>query len=432
MVWTGATTSVFTVRCYIGAVTVLEQAVPLVVGLAIGLLLGIERERRKGEGPERDAAGVRTFALVAFVGSLSAAIPTPGVPIVIGLAIGALALASYFRSASSDPGITTEVALITAFLLGMLTQSSLTLAAGLAVIVTIVLASRETLHRFIADTLTEDEFHDALTLGAAALVILPLVPNEGLGPFQAFNPFTAWRLVVIVMIANAAGYIAQRALGPRLGLPLAGLFGGFVSSTATVAAMRTRVDGGSPERPAAAAAVLSNVATIMQLALVVGSTSAETLLVIAPALVLAGLVATAYGGALALGGAKVADTCELPAGRPFEIRAALTLAAVVSAIMFVSAILLAVFGERGAFVAAALGGLADAHAAAISMSSLVAANRLTPAAAAVPILLGVTTNSATKLALAFDRSHPRFAVEVSFGVTLAVAALWIGTVVVPR
>ncbi len=410
----------------------LEQAVPLIVGLAIGLLLGIERERRKGEGPERDAAGVRTFALVAFVGSLSAAIPTPGLPILIGLIVGALAVVSYIRNPSSDPGITTEVALMTAFLLGMLTQSSLTLAAGLAVIVTIVLATREALHRFIADTLTDDEFHDALTLGAAALVILPLVPNEALGPFQAFNPFTAWRLVVIVMIANAAGYIAQRGLGPRLGLPLAGFFGGFVSSTATVAAMRTRVAEGSPARPAAAAAVLSNVATIVQLALVVGSTSAETLLVIAPALVLAGLVATAYGGALALGGTRVAETCELPAGRPFEIRAALTLTAVVSAIMFVSAILLAIFGERGAFVAAAAGGLADAHAAALSMSSRVAADSLTPAAAAVPILLGVTTNSVVKLVLAFDRSNPRFAVDVSIGIALLMAALWIGSVAVPH
>jgi uncharacterized membrane protein (DUF4010 family) len=409
-----------------------EQAIPLGVAVAIGLLLGIERERRKGEGPERDAAGVRTFALVAFLGSLSAAIPLPGVALLIGLFVGALAVVSYLRSTSPDPGITSEVALMTAFLLGMLTQSSLTLAAGMAVIVTILLASREALHRFVAETLTEDEFQDALTLGAAALVILPLVPNVGLGPFEAFNPFTAWRLVVIMMIANGAGYIAQRTLGPGLGLPLAGFFGGFVSSTATVAAMRTRVSEGSPPRAAASAAVLSNVATIVQLALVVGSTSAETLLVLAPALVLAGLVATAYGAALALGARKVTKTFALPAGRPFEIRAALTLTAVVSVIMFGSAVLLAFFGERGALIAAAAGGLADAHSAAISMSSLVAAGRLTPAAAVVPILVGVTTNSLTKVVLAFDRSNPRFAVEVAIGIVLVAAALWIGALVVPH
>ncbi len=406
----------------------LEQSVPLAVALAIGLLLGIERERRKGEGPERNAAGVRTFALVALLGSLSAAIPTAGVPLVIGLFVGALALFSYVRSVSADPGITTEVALMTAFLLGMLTQTALTLAAGLAVVVTILLAARETMHRFIATTLSEDEFHDALTLGAAALVVLPLVPNVGLGPFAAFNPFTAWRLVVIVMTANAAGYIAQRTLGPVLGLPLAGFFGGFVSSTATIAGMRARVSEGSPVRPAAAAAVLSNVATILQLTLVVGSTSPETLLVLAPALIFAGLVAAGYGAVLALGGGRMAKSSAVLSGRPFEIRAALTLAAVVSAIMFGSAVLLAIFGERGALVAAAAGGLADAHSAAISMSSLVAAGTLTPMAAVMPILVGVTTNSMTKLVVAFDRSNPRFTLEVSIGIVLVVAALWIGAV----
>ena len=410
----------------------LDQVVSMGVALAIGLLLGIERERRKGEGPERAAAGVRTFTLVAFLGSLSAAIPTPGLPILVGLFVGALAVVSYLRSTSADPGITTEVGLMTAFLLGMLTQSSLALAAGLAVVVTIVLASRETLHRFVADTLTEDEFQDALTFGAAALVVLPLVPNVGLGPFEAFNPFTAWRLVVIVMIANAAGYIAQRALGPRLGLPLAGFFGGFVSSTATIAAMRTRVSGGSPAGPAAAAAVLSNVSTMVQLALVVGSTSPETLSALAPALFLAGLAASGYGAALALGGQRVTETCALPAGRPFEIRAALTLGVVVSAIMFGSAVLLAMFGERGALVAAGIGGLADAHSAAISMSSLVATGKLSPAAAVVPILLGVTTNSITKLVVAFARANPQFTIRVSAGVVLVVAALWIGAVASPH
>src|SRR5215510_4819934 len=280
----------------------LEQATPLAVALGIGLLLGIERERRKTEGPEREAAGVRTFALVAFLGSLSAAIPIAGIPILVGAFVGVLAVVSYVRSTSADPGITTETALMTAFLLGILTQSALSLAAGLSVVITIVLASREALHHFVARTLTEDEFHDALIFGAIALVVLPLVPNAGIGPFQAFNPFTAWRLVVIVMLANAAGYVAQRALGPGLGLPLAGFFGGFVSSTATIAAMRSRASQGPLVRPAAAAAVLSNEATIVQLSLVIGSASLETLQLLAPALVLGAIVAGVYGVALAVVG----------------------------------------------------------------------------------------------------------------------------------
>jgi uncharacterized membrane protein (DUF4010 family) len=410
----------------------LEQVTPLAVALGIGLLLGVERERRKSQGPERGAAGVRTFALVAFLGSLSAALPIAGVPILAGVFVAALAVVSYVRSKSPDPGITTETALMTAFLLGILTRSALSLAAGLSVVITIVLASREALHRFVAESLTEDEFHDALVLGAVALVVLPLVPDAGVGPLQAFNPFTAWRLVVIMMVANAAGYVAQRALGPGLGLSLAGFFGGFVSSTATIAAMRSRASQGSLVMPAAAAAVLSNVATIVQLALVVGSTSSETLLTLAPDLVLSGLAAGGYGATLAILGGRGAKTSALPPGRPFEVRSAVVLAAVVSAIMVASAVLLAILGERGAVLAAAIGGLADAHSAAISMSSLVAVGKLAPAAAVLPILVGVTANSITKLAVAFDRKNAVFSLLVGLGIVLVVATLWIGALAVPH
>jgi uncharacterized membrane protein (DUF4010 family) len=276
-----------------------EQLTALAVALGIGLLLGVERERRKTEGPERDAAGIRTFALVALLGSLSAVIPISGLPIVVGVFVGALAVVSYLRSSATDPGITTEMALMTAYLLGLLTQSALTIAGGLGVVITILLASRETLHQFVSNTLSAAEFHDALVLGAVALVILPLVPDTGIGPFQAFNPFTAWRLVVIVMLANAAGYVAQRMFGASLGLPLAGFFGGFVSSTATIAAMRSRASDARMVKPAVAGAVLSNIATILQLGLVVASTSTATFLAVLPSLVIGGIVATVYGTVMA-------------------------------------------------------------------------------------------------------------------------------------
>ncbi|HEX8967119.1 MAG TPA: DUF4010 domain-containing protein, partial [Chloroflexota bacterium] len=388
-----------------------------------------ERERSKGEGPERAPAGVRTFALVALLGSLSAMIPIPGLTLLAGLFVGALAVVSYIRSSGTDPGITTEIALMTAYVLGLLTPSALSLAAGLGVVITIVLASRETLHQFVSDNLSEGEFHDALALGAVALVILPLMPDGGIGPLQAFNPFTTWRLVVIVMLANAGGYIAQRMFGAGLGLPLAGFFGGFVSSTATIAAMRARVSDARLVKPAVAGAVLSNIATILQLGIVIASTSGATLVAIAPSLVVGGLVAAAYGAAMAALARGSAETTALPPGRPFEFRAALTLAVVVSAIMFGTTVLLTVLGETGATLAAALGGLADAHSAAITMSSLVAAGKLGPSVAVTPILVGVTTNSITKMVVAFDRHALGFSLQVCAGIVLVVAGVWGGALV---
>jgi uncharacterized membrane protein (DUF4010 family) len=332
-----------------------EQAGALAVALGIGLLLGVERERRKGEGLDRAAAGVRTFALVTFLGSLSTVIPVPGLPILVGAFVGLIAVVSYARTSSMDPGTTTEIALMVAYLFGMLTQSALSLAASLAVVITIVLASRDRLHRFVTDILTEDEFRDALLLAAVALVVLPLVPDVGIGPFHAFNPFTTWRFVVIVMLANAAGYIAQRILGAGVGLPIAGFFGGFVSSTATIAAMGSRAKGDRMVRSAVAGAVLSNIATILQLGAVVGSTSPATLLAIAPSLALGGMVAAIYGAALAAFARDSTPQPRLVLGKPFEFRTALVLGAMVSAIMFGSTVLLNLFGETGAMLASGFG-----------------------------------------------------------------------------
>jgi uncharacterized membrane protein (DUF4010 family) len=406
-----------------------EQLTALAVALGIGLLLGVERERRKSEGPERDAAGVRTFALVALLGSLSAVIPIAGLPLLVGVFVGALAVVSYLRSSATDPGITTEMALMTAYLLGLLTQSAVTIAAGLGVVITILLASREKLHQFVSNTLSEAEFHDALVLGAVALVILPLVPDTGIGPFQAFNPFTAWRLVVIVMLANAAGYVAQRMFGASLGLPLAGFFGGFVSSTATIAAMRSRASDARMVRPAVAGAVLSNIATILQLGLVVASTSTPTFLAVLPSLVMGGIVATVYGTVMAAIARGSPKGTTLPPGRPFEFRSALALGVIVSTIMVFSTVLLNLLGQPGAMLAGALSGFADAHSAAISMSSLVAAGKLAPAVAVAPILVGVTTNAITKLAVAFDRCSLAFSLQVGIGILLVVGAIWCGALV---
>jgi uncharacterized membrane protein (DUF4010 family) len=206
------------------------------VALGIGLLIGIERERSKGDGPDRAAAGVRTFLLIALVGALAttAAQRFGGLIFAVGGGFVALAaLAAYRRSRADDPGLTTEVAMLVTFLLGALAMTALPLAAGLGVVVAVVLASKSALHRFVRDTLTEQEVHDGLLLAAAAAVVLPLLPDRAIDPFGAFNPHTLWTLVVLVMAINAGGYIALRLLGPGAGLALAGFIGGFISSTAT-------------------------------------------------------------------------------------------------------------------------------------------------------------------------------------------------------
>ncbi|WP_322819811.1 DUF4010 domain-containing protein [Tepidiforma sp.] len=405
-----------------------QEALRLAVALGIGLLLGAERERRKGEGPRRGAAGIRTFALVALAGGVAMAVGG-GVVLAAALAFVALAVvAAYALGDREDPGLTTEVAVVVAFLLGALAWREPQVAAGLAVVVTILLAAREQLHRLVAQALTEQEVHDGLLFAGAALVVLPLVPDERIGPYGVFNPFAIWRLVVLVMAIGGAGYVAVRLLGARVGLPLSGLAAGFVSSSATIAAMGVRARQYPVLRsPAVAAAVLSTVATVVQMVVVVGATDPATLRELWPPMALAGLGAAGYGALFGVRALRdeAAEHHE-PGGRAFEPKTALVFAATVTAILFVSAALNDWLGNRGVLITAGVAGFADAHSAAIAVAGLAAGGRIAPDDAVVPILAAFTTNSVTKMVLAAATGGRRFAAEVWPGVIVTAALAWAG------
>jgi uncharacterized membrane protein (DUF4010 family) len=402
----------------------------LAIALGIGLLMGAERERRKGEGTTRGSAGIRTFALVALAGGIAMTLGG-GVVLAVALAfVGLAVVTAYALGDRTDPGLTTEVAVVVAFLLGALAQQEPQIAAGMAVVVTILLAARERLHTFVSRVLTEQEVHDGLLFAGAALVILPLVPNEPLGPYGAFNPFVIWRLVVIVMAIGALGYVAVRLLGPRFGLPLSGLAAGFVSSTATIAAMGIRTQSVPGVRtPAVAAAVLSSVATVAQMVILVGATSRPTLNALLPSLALAGTATVAYGAVFAVRAFRDRDVDHHePGGRAFEMKTALLFAATVTVILFLSAALNDWLGSSGVVISAALAGFADTHAAAIGVASLVATGQIEAGDAVVPILAAFTTNSVTKMVLAVATGGRRFALDVWPGVFAAAALAWVGVV----
>ena len=413
----------------------------LAVALGIGLLIGLERERRKGSAPV--AAGIRTFALAALVGGLGALLPGTGVFVVSAAAIAALALVAYARSSKADPGLTSEVALLVTFLLGGLAMRDPALASGVGVVVTVLLAARGWLHRFVRSVLDEDEVHDALVFAAAALVVLPLAPDRGFGPFGALNPRTLWRLAVLVMAVSGAGYVAVRMLGARAGLPLAGFAGGFVSSTATIGSMGARARKSPSLRAAATAgAVLSTVATVVQLAVVLAAIHAGTLRAMAVPLALAGATALAYGGLFTWRSARAGgrgpagvqeaegDGGDRPSGRAFDLRVALIFAAVVSTILLVAAALTQWLGRSGLMTGVAISGFADVHAAAIAVASLVAARQVGPAAAVLPILLAFTTNTVSKAVVVITTGDRKFALATRPGLVLVAVAAWLGWLLV--
>lgn len=409
-----------------------EPAFRLASALAIGLMIGAERERRKGEGPQRAPAGVRTFALASLLGGVSAVIGGSLLLAVAAAVVAAFCAVAYLRTHERDPGLTSETALVLTVLLGGLAQTNTATASALAVAVTVLLASRSRLHHFVSAVVSEDELTDALIFAAATLVLLPLMPDRYIGPFAAINPRIIWKIVILMMSISAAGYIAVRLVGPRFGLPIAGLAAGFVSSTATIGAMGTRaLQEPKLARSAVAGAVLSTVATIVQLTAVLAATSYSTLYQMRFPLVASGSAALAYGFWSMFRAAKQDAASATQSGRAFSLMSAVSFAGLIAAMLFLSAALNAWLGKAGVLAAAAVAGFADTHSAAVSVASLVAAGKFTAREAVFPILAGLTTNTASKIAVAISSGGRRYAMQIIPGLVIVIAAGWVAAFIPP-
>ncbi len=404
---------------------------PLVVGflvaLGVGLLIGIDRERHKGESPTPHAAGLRTFTLASLLGAVAMAAGNEILLAAATLGVVAFAGLSYWRVREGDPGLTTETALVLTTLLGGLAILQPAFAAGLGVVVAVLLAARSALHRFVRSVLTDDELRDLLIFAGATLVVLPLLPDHPIGPYGALNLRTIWTIVVLVMAVSALGYVAVRLVGPRYGLPLAGLASGFVSSSATIAAMGTRVRT-EPElmKPAVAGAVLSSVATIVQLGILLAATNLATLQALWLPLVLSGAAAVLYGGIFTLWALRQKTQKHETQGNAFSPTTALAFAAILAAVLLIAAAAQDWFGEAGVLVAAAAAGFADTHSAAVSVASLVSDGRIKPPQTVIPVLAAFTTNTLTKMVLAVTGGGRAFALYVIPGLLLMLGAAWAG------
>jgi uncharacterized membrane protein (DUF4010 family) len=282
------------------------------------------------------------------------------------------------------------------------------LAIGLAVVMAVLLAAKGPIHRLARELITETEVEDALRFFVVAFVVLPLLPDRNVGPYQALNPARIWVLVVALTGIGWAGYIAVRALGPRRGLLVTGFAGGFISATATTASLGrlARRDGG--ERPAAVGgALLASAATFIQLALVTAVANPDLLGRLAPALA-AGLAVVAVEAAVLYRRStatppSTGDTSEKPVGpaRPFAFWPAVGLAAVLTGVLLVARWGADVLGSGGALVAASVAGFADVHAAVLAVATLAHAGSLSTHTALAAAGLALAANTVSKCVLAF-------------------------------
>ncbi len=352
-----------------------ELALNLATALAAGLLIGAERGWRARDTDDTHlVAGIRTFGLVGLLGGLAALLGSHfGVAawIAIALLVGLYALAGYFGEVrrSGDLGLTSEVALLVTFLLGSLAIAhERSLAAAGAVAVALLLSLKEPLHSGLR-RLSEAELSGALKLLFISLVLLPVLPNQGYGPWQAFNPYAVWWMVVLIAAIGFAAYVAIRVIGTRHGLLVTALLGGVVSSTAMTITLSRLHDGRQLRAMLACALLATSALMFPRVLLEVGLINTALLPHLLLPLGLAGLVYA--GGALVfyrIAGSELQQTVEPPLKNPFELAPALRFAALLALILLLIEAAREWFGHAGVWGVAILSGLSDVDAITLSLA----------------------------------------------------------------
>lgn len=377
----------------------------LLVAVLVGVLIGLDRERAEARKTHQLFAGIRTFPLIALAGAipmLVVDIAGPALVVVSFLAVAAVALVAYVRtSAAGDLGATTEIAALATFLLGVLAGAGqLVLAGAAGVGVAVLLVAKPRLEAF-SQALTSEELAAALELAVISVIVLPLLPSQGYGPWAVWNPFHIWLMVVLVCGLSFSGFVGTRLVGEKQGLMVLGVVGALVSSTAVTMAMasRTRRDP-TLVAPAAAATVLASTITCLRVAVLSGIVNAGIL----PRLLPVVLVMTAAGATAAwILGKKTTMALSGPTGtnlaNPFSLTAALSFAAVYALVLLLARAGQEYFGARGMYVAAALAALADVDAVTLAFARLGpdTGGWQVPAAA---VTVAVVTNTLVKLGIA--------------------------------
>jgi uncharacterized membrane protein (DUF4010 family) len=381
-------------------------------------------------GPDRAAAGIRTYAVAALTGVVAMLLGGVWLIAVVVLAVSALTWLSYRRSTSQDPGLTSEIALILTCLLGGYAVRDAVLAAAVGAALAGLLAARERIHHIVHGLLSERELNDGILFAAVCLIALPLAPDRFMGPFNALNPHALVGIIVLVMAVSALGYVALRVVGARQGLPLAGFLSGFISSTATIHAMGRRTKTEAALMPGLiAGAVLSSLATIVQMAVMLLFIAPDLLAALLPALVAAGVAAALYAFYFTIKALRQTDKNYASQGHAFDLKAAFIFAALIAAVITISAALNFWLGDNGVLIAAFVTGLADGHAPAVAASSLLRAAQISTDAAAIAVLLGLSANALTKVIVAYTAGGRDYALRIAPGLLLMTAAAWIGAMI---
>ena len=393
-----------------------EAFVSLAVAVAAGLLLGAERQQNATAEAKKDFAGIRTFPMVSLLGALGAlARPVAGMWLLVGLlaAVAAFVTVLHLRtSARDDIGISTEVACLLAFGLGALAgmrdlmpdRDRFLLVGTTAAAALALLALKQPLHGFVK-RLSVDDVYATTKFVVLALVILPVLPREAYGPFDAIVPFQIGKMIVLVAGVSFAGYVASRLIGSARGLLVSGLLGGLVSSTAVTLTYSGRGrDEPSIARLCAVAIIAACSTMFARLVVVVAIVDRPLLRSIAPPLAVTAVLG--FVVAVVLYRRADAPSEETPGAEPalrnpFELKQAVSFGLLYGVVLLVAKAAQHWAGSAGLYLSSVLAGLTDVDAITLSVVDMHRGG-LPNATAATAIMLAALTNTVVKSGVAIS------------------------------
>jgi len=404
------------------------------LAIAIGLLIGLQRERAKG-GP----VGIRSFALIALSGYLIGLLSVNlGGWIVLGgflflavvLSVGNL-LASR-TDAGEGAGITTEVAALLVFSLAVYLsdpandRSPAVLFAGVAAL---LLHYKTPLHQFVRGMGPED-IRSVMLFVLITLVVLPVLPDRTFGPYDVLNPFRMWLMVVLIVGIGLGGYFAHRFAGGRVGTVLSGLLGGLVSSTATtVSAARLGKDDPTRTTAAALIVLLASSVSVVRVLVEIAAVDPGHLSQTGPPV--AAFLAAFVLFTFLFYRRRSAEVVRLdPPGNPADLKSAVGFGLLYAGVLLAVAATREHLGSAGLYAVAVISGLTDVDAITLSTAGMVGRGSLDPGTGWRVILVATLANVAFKAAIVafcggrnlFRRTAPVFGLAFLAG--LATIFFW--------
>lgn len=402
----------------------------VLISLAIGLIIGLEREYDKLKD-DKGFAGIRTFPIVTILGFVLGNLTDTFTPWLLIVGLGAFILflgVGHVAQTRMEThlGITTNLALITTFVLGIMVSEELYRDSVATAVIVVTLLSLKTKFQSLIQNITSAELFAFIKFVIISLLILPFLPNQTYGADNLLNPFEIGTIVVIVSFLNFIGYFLVKFVGSRKGILLTAILGGLISSTAVAWNYATKSKQ-NPElsREYSAGIIISSAIMFPRLALLAAIFNPAIITTLVVPLIILTLICLIPAILLIKKDTEKAAT-EIELGNPLNILNALTFAAIYVAILYAVYYGNSYFGESGLYYSALIAGLADTTAITISMVKF-ATDGSNMTLAAMVIVAATLSNTLVKLGIAFTRGSKATGrlVGYIFGALIVVGTIYI-------